>query len=78
MRYFPRRARKKQDISLLLKVCPNCVGDLVTRLNVTGVYYLCIQCNEVVHPMKKRPALPLPKLATQAGDFFPESEPTLI
>lgn len=77
MRYFPKRARKKQDISFLLKVCPNCLGDLVTRLNITGVYYLCIQCNEAVHPMEKRAALPPPKLATQARDFFPEPEISL-
>jgi hypothetical protein len=77
MRYFPKRARKKQNISLLLKVCPNCLGDLVTRLNVSGVYYLCIQCNEVVKPARKPVALPEPKIATQARDFFPGTEPTL-
>ena len=77
MRYFPKRARKKQDISLLLKVCPNCLGDLVTRLSASGVYYLCIQCNEAVRPEAKQFALPAPKLATQPREFFPEPEPSL-
>ena len=76
MRYFPQRARKKQDISLLLKVCPTCLGDLASRLGVTGVYYQCIQCNETVRPARKR-AIALPSLATLPGEFFPEAEPTL-
>ena len=67
----------KQDISFLLKVCPSCLGDLVTRSAESGVYYLCIQCNEEVYPRKKRLALPLPRLATQPGDFFPEPEISL-
>lgn len=45
MRYFPRRAPRKMDISLLLKVCPNCLGDLVHRSDFTGDYYRCLQCN---------------------------------
>ncbi len=77
MRYFPKRARKKQDISLLLKVCQTCLGDLTVRLGVTGMYYQCIQCSEIVQPASKRRTIPLPGLATLPGDFFPEAEPTL-
>lgn len=76
MRYFPKRARKKQDISLLLKVCPMCLGDLDYRLGVTGVYYQCIQCKETVQPARKL-ALPMPGITTLPRDFFPEAEPTL-
>lgn len=45
MRYFPRRASRKMDISLLLKVCPNCLGDLVHRSDLSGDYFHCLQCN---------------------------------
>lgn len=45
MRYFPRWAPRKMDISLSLKVCPNCLGDLVRRSDFTGDYYRCLQCN---------------------------------
>lgn len=76
MRYFPKRARKKQDISLLLKVCPNCLGDLVTRFSMNGVYYLCIQCHEAVHPQRKVPAAPMP-VAAQAEESVPGRRPSL-
>jgi hypothetical protein len=45
LRYFPWRASRKLDISLLLKVCPNCLGDLVFRSDSSGDYYRCEQCN---------------------------------
>lgn len=78
MRYFPKRARRKQDISLLLKVCPTCLGDLVPLSSDAGDSLRCMQCNETVQPATARPsALPLPKLATLPGDFFPEQEPSL-
>ena len=77
MRYFPKRARQKQDISLLLRVCPNCLGDLVTRLNVSGVYYLCMQCNETVRPGRKQSVAPAAQLAVQSGEPFPEPRHSL-
>ncbi len=46
MGYFPRRAPRKMDLSISLKVCPNCLGDLVFRSDFTGDYYSCLQCNE--------------------------------
>jgi hypothetical protein len=45
LRYFPWRASRKLDISLVLKVCPNCLGDLVFRSDFGGDYYRCAQCN---------------------------------
>ena len=77
MRYFPQRARSKQDISFLFKVCPTCLGDLVSRSGVSGVYFLCMQCNEVVQPAAKAGVLPAAKVATPPGEFFPEPEPSL-
>jgi hypothetical protein len=74
MRYFAKRARKKQGISLL-KVCPTCLGDLVP---LSSDSLRCMQCNETVQPATARPnTLPLPKLATLPGDFFSEQEPSL-
>ncbi len=75
MRYFPR-ARKRHDISLRLKVCPECLGDLGRRFDVTGLYYVCMQCNEKVQPDKNQTALPLPAVTTLPGEFF-GAEPTL-
>jgi hypothetical protein len=78
MRYFPKRAREKQDISLLLKVCPTCLGDLVPLSSDTADRLRCMQCNETVQPATVRPsALPLPKLATLPGDFFSEQGPSV-
>jgi hypothetical protein len=72
MRYFPERARKKQDISLLLKVCPTCLGDLVPRSSAAGDSLRCMQCNEILQPATVwRSTFPLSKLATLPGDFFP-------
>lgn len=45
MRYFPQRAPRKMDISLLLKVCQDCLGDLVFSSDATSSYYRCLQCN---------------------------------
>ena len=42
MRYFPQRARRKLDISLLLKVCPDCLGDLVfPRTSAASITAAC-------------------------------------
>jgi hypothetical protein len=78
MRYFAKRARKKQDISLLLKVCPTCLGDLVPPSSDAGASLRCMQCKETVQPATARPsALPLPEPATLPSDFFSEQEPLL-
>lgn len=58
MRYYPQRARRKLDISLLLKVCPDCLGDLVLESNVSGEYYRCLQCNSRTEPRNKTGDLP--------------------
>lgn len=50
MRYFPQRAPRKMDISLLLKVCPSCLGDLEFSSDFSGNYYRCLQCDERVTP----------------------------
>jgi hypothetical protein len=75
MRYFPQRARQKQHISLLLKVCPDCLGDLVHRSDYSGDYYLCMQCNERVDAWSKKTSAPRP--VTLPREFFPGAEPTL-
>src|SRR6266851_4416601 len=45
MRYFPQRARKTLDLASLLQICPQCLGDLVSRSDFAGDYYCCLQCN---------------------------------
>lgn len=61
MRDFPQRARKKLDLASLLKVCPQCLGDLVFRSDFAGDYYCCLQCNVRTEPRNRigrLPALP--------------------
>lgn len=53
MRYFPGRARRKVDISLLLKVCPECLGDLVFNSDFSGEHYRCLQCNARMEPKSR-------------------------
>jgi len=58
VRYYPQRARRKLDISLLLKVCPDCLGDLVFESDFSGDYYRCLQCNSRTQPRNKPGRLP--------------------
>lgn len=68
VRYYPQRARRKLDISLLLKVCPDCLGDLVFHSDFSGEYYRCLQCNSRTEPRSKLGRLP----------DIPASRPRLI
>ncbi len=58
MRYYPQRARRKMDIALLLKVCPDCLGDLVFESDFSGERYRCLQCNSRTVPRDKVGRLP--------------------
>lgn len=58
MRYYPQRARRKLDIALLLKVCPDCLGDLVFESDFSGEHYRCLQCNSRTEPRNKLGRLP--------------------
>jgi hypothetical protein len=58
VRYLPQRARKTLDLATLLKVCPQCLGDLVARSDFSGDYYLCLQCNLRTEPMSRIGRLP--------------------
>lgn len=73
MRYLPQRARKTLDLATLLKVCPQCLGDLVERSDFSGDYYCCLQCNLRTGPMSRIGRLPEIQGAdvTFADDSFP-------
>jgi len=58
VRYFPQRARKNLDLASLLKICPQCLGDLVARSDFAGDYYLCLQCNVRTEPRSRIGRLP--------------------
>ena len=47
------RARKKLDLATLLKICPQCLGDLVFRSDFGGEHYRCLQCNLQTEPMNR-------------------------
>lgn len=50
---FYGRSRKKLDLATLLKICPQCLGDLVFRSDFGGEYYRCLQCNLQTEPMNR-------------------------
>lgn len=59
---FPQRARRTLDLASLLKVCPQCLGDLEFRADLLGDYYRCLQCNARMEPRSRIGRLPsLPK-----------------
>lgn len=58
MRYLPQRARKTLDLASLLKICPQCLGDLVSRSDFAGDYYCCLQCNVRTGPRSRIGRLP--------------------
>ena len=58
MRYFPQRARRNLDLATLLKICPQCLGDLVSRSDFSGEYYHCLQCNVRTEPRTRIGHLP--------------------
>jgi hypothetical protein len=55
---FYGRSRKKLDLATLLKICPQCLGDLVFRSDFGGEYYRCLQCNLQTEPMNRIGRLP--------------------
>lgn len=72
MRYLPQRARKTLDLATLLKVCPQCLGDLVERSDFSGDYYYCLQCSLPTGPRSRIGRLPEIQAAdtTFAEDSF--------
>jgi hypothetical protein len=78
---FPQRARKKLDLASLLKICPQCLGDLVFRADFSGDYYCCLQCNVRTEPRNRigrLPALPtspdLAQVIASGSDRLPAAD----
>ena len=70
MRYFPQRARRSPDLATLLRVCPQCLGDLVFRSDFSGDYYRCLQCNTRTEPRSR-----IGRLADLEDDRAPGTDP---
>ncbi len=70
MRYFPPRARRSPDLATLLRVCPQCLGDLVFRSDFSGDYYRCLQCNTRTEPRSR-----IGRLAGLADQRVPGIDP---
>jgi hypothetical protein len=60
MPYAPRKAGAGLELAWALKVCPTCLGDLVTQTDTEGSFLLCIQC----HQRTELPAPALPAAIT--------------
>ncbi len=69
MRYVPQRARRSLDLATLLKVCPQCLGDLVFRSDFSGDYYRCLQCNARTEPTNR-----IGRLADLPGERAPDRD----
>jgi acetyl-CoA carboxylase beta subunit len=75
MRYLPQRARKHLNLAALLKVCPECLGDLVFSSDFSGDYYRCLQCNSRTDTSSRIGRLPdLSKARRVIEDAFPGTE----
>lgn len=72
MHYFPQRGPRKLDISLLLRVCSECLGDLVFCSTEDGDYYRCIQCDART-PIRSGMGrlVDITARVTQPSDVFP-------
>lgn len=44
MRYAPDRARGQFELAASVNACPMCLGDLVRQTGISGLSYVCIQC----------------------------------
>lgn len=58
MSYLPQRAGRILDLASILRVCPQCLGDLVERSDFAGDYFCCLQCNVRTEPMSRIGRLP--------------------
>jgi hypothetical protein len=58
MRHPPERAGRKPDLASVLKVCPQCLGDLVARSDFSGDYYCCLLCDIRTAPRSRIGRLP--------------------
>lgn len=46
---LPERATADSH-SYVLKACPKCLGDLVLQHDLSGDYYVCLQCGTELEP----------------------------
>ncbi|HUF52941.1 MAG TPA: hypothetical protein VMR52_04100 [Dehalococcoidia bacterium] len=67
---FPRRAR--MDIALMLRCCSHCLGDLEFRSELSGDYYVCLQCNQRAETSQSK----IGRLARLGGDVAARPRPT--
>ncbi len=48
MRYAPDRAGGQFDLAASVNACPMCLGDLVRQTDISGLSYVCIQCQTTI------------------------------
>lgn len=59
MRYALDRARGQYELAATVNACPMCLGDLVRQADISGLSYVCIQCQtSIPAPRPHLQALP--------------------
>ncbi len=65
MRYAPDRAGGQFDLAASVNACPMCLGDLVRQMDISGLSYVCVQCQTTIPAPRRliqtlRPAIIAP------------------
>jgi hypothetical protein len=64
-----RKLSGRTNLSLMLRCCTYCMGDLEFRSDSTGDHYICLQCNERAETPKSK----IGRLARIGGDLLPRT-----
>ncbi len=59
MRYSPDRARGQFELAASVNACPMCLADLVRQTDISGLAYVCVQCQTSI-PAPRPHLQPLP------------------
>jgi tRNA(Arg) A34 adenosine deaminase TadA len=72
MRYALDRARGQFELAATVNACPMCLGDLVRQTDISGLSYVCIQCQtSIPAPRPHLKALPSAIISTLTHQTSP-------
>jgi len=58
MRYAQDRTGGQFALAASVNACPMCLGDLVPQTEISGLSYVCIQCQTTIAAPRYQPAQP--------------------
>ena len=72
MRYALDRARGQYELAATVNACPMCLADLVRQTDISGLSYVCVQCQtSIPAPRPHLQALPGPIFSSLAHHQSP-------